>query len=484
MLAGDACPRGFVPWDAAAHKKAVPYPGRKPDSVVSKLSEGLISSYISCNEGFLYSDSFNPKRVLTKPAEGVSNDGHDNANADLILSVNDTLSSNALNAKRYVVRDMLGSGTFGGVYKCVEASTGEVVAVKIIKNHPAYYHQARVEIGVLQLLNNRCDPEDEHHIVRMLDFFVYKGHLCLVFELLSANLYELIRHNQFRGLSLNLLRTFLNQLLDSLQVLRAASIMHCDIKPENILLKSLDSGEIKLIDFGSACFENRTVYSYIQSRFYRSPEVLLGHPYGVSIDMWSVGCVAAELFLGLPLFPGASEYDVLARMVDAVGPVPDAMLQQSVNAHKYFKLAMPGGAGGGARSKFALFTPAECEAHLGTPVALGKKYFPQASLDDIVGARPFREDLSEEALTREKRGREALLDFLHGVMEMDPLVRWSPDQAAGHPFLTGEPFTGPYQPPPPVQRPADHAHASRGGLNPRSVGVGAMGMGGQPPPPP
>jgi dual specificity protein kinase YAK1 len=65
--------------------------------------------------------------------------------------------------------------------------------------------------------------------------------------------------------------------------------------------------------------ENRTVYSYIQSRFYRSPEVLLGHQYTCAIDMWSLGCVAAELFLGLPLFPGASEYNLLYRMIKTLG---------------------------------------------------------------------------------------------------------------------------------------------------------------------
>lgn len=81
----------------------------------------------------------------------------------------------------------------------------------------------------------------------------------------------------------------------------------------------LQSPQIKVIDFGSACHERQTVYTYIQSRFYRSPEVLLGIPYNASIDMWSLGCIAVELFLGLPLFPGTSEYNQITRIVEMLG---------------------------------------------------------------------------------------------------------------------------------------------------------------------
>ena len=82
---------------------------------------------------------------------------------------------------------------------------------------------------------------------------------------------------------------------------------------------SLETPSIKVIDFGSACHEQQTVYTYIQSRFYRSLEVLLGVPYSSSIDMWSLGCIAAELFLGLPLFPGSSEYNQISRIVEMLG---------------------------------------------------------------------------------------------------------------------------------------------------------------------
>ncbi len=87
------------------------------------------------------------------------------------------------------------------------------VQTRVCNIHDLRCVQARVEVGVLQLLNGRADAGDGHHIVRMRDFFVFRAHLCLVFELLSVNLYELIKHNQFRGLSMNLLRLFMTQVL-------------------------------------------------------------------------------------------------------------------------------------------------------------------------------------------------------------------------------------------------------------------------------
>ena len=81
--------------------------------------------------------------------------------------------------------------------------------------------------------------------------------------------------------------------------------MHCDLKPENILVaQRVDNGptRVKIIDLGSACVEGRTAQQYVQSRFYRAPEVLVAAPYDGAVDVWSAACVFAELFLGLPLF--------------------------------------------------------------------------------------------------------------------------------------------------------------------------------------
>ena len=99
-------------------------------------------------------------------------------------------------------------------------------------------HERHSASYVWYQLNKSCDPNDEHHILRLRDSFIHRSHLCLVFELLSSNLYELIKQNQFQGLSTQLVKVFMAQLLDALTVLKDARLIHCDLKPENILLKS------------------------------------------------------------------------------------------------------------------------------------------------------------------------------------------------------------------------------------------------------
>ncbi|KAI7842822.1 hypothetical protein COHA_003568 [Chlorella ohadii] len=436
-----------------------------------------LSCYPSHVAAFRYSSKLAPRRVLTKPAEPAGNSGWDNATHDLIVAVGDEFVSTL--GTRYVVRDLLGQGTFGQVFKCVCADDADgeessAIAIKVVKNQAAYYHQARVEIGVLQFLNTRADPGDRHHIVRLQDFFLFRNHLCLAFELLSLNLYELIRHNKFCGLSLSLVRVFVNQMLDALVVLRDSRIIHCDLKPENVLLKNVESGEIKIIDFGSACFESRTVYSYIQSRFYRSPEVVLGYPYAMSIDMWSLGCVAAELFLGLPLFPGACEHDLLSRIVSTLGPLPDFLLTSGKNARKFFSVqeevvADPGTGEQLLRQRFLLRTRQQFEELTGQPAPAGKQYFKHSALGDIIGAYPLRAGLSDEEVARERLLRQCFTDFLLGVLDVNPATRWTPRQAAQHPFITGERFTGPFQPPPDLSSsPAVATPLAVGGSRPGS----------------
>uniref|UniRef100_A0A8B9T4X9 Dual specificity tyrosine phosphorylation regulated kinase 3 n=1 Tax=Anas platyrhynchos TaxID=8839 RepID=A0A8B9T4X9_ANAPL len=159
--------------------------------------------------------------------------------------------------------------------------------------------------------------------------FTFRNHICMTFELLSMNLYELIKRNKFQGFSIQLVRKFAHSILQCLDALYRNKIIHCDLKPENILLKQQGRSGIKVIDFGSSCFEHQRVYTYIQSRFYRAPEVILGSRYGMPIDMWSFGCILVELLTGYPLFPGEDEGDQLACMMELLGMPPQKLLDQS-----------------------------------------------------------------------------------------------------------------------------------------------------------
>ena len=168
---------------------------------------------------------------------------------------------------------------------------------------------------------------------------MFRGHQCLVFEMLSYNLYDLLRHTTFKGVSLNLIRKFGKQILKALcfLALRDVSVIHCDLKPENILLRHPKRSAIKLIDFGSSCRDGQTVYRYIQCRFYRSPEVLLGCPYSTAIDMWSLGCILVEMHTGEPIFSGQDEADQIVKIYELLGPPPTHMIQQGTKGLKHFR---------------------------------------------------------------------------------------------------------------------------------------------------
>uniref|UniRef100_A0A0D9VJX8 Protein kinase domain-containing protein n=1 Tax=Leersia perrieri TaxID=77586 RepID=A0A0D9VJX8_9ORYZ len=413
---------------------------------VARLTTDIIQTFEKCNPEFKYSDSLNPKRFLTNPAVPVHNDGLDNANSDLILYVNLELVNKKLD-RRYVIKEMLGQGTFGQVAKCWDAETNSYVAVKVIKNQPAFYQQAIMEVSLLSMINEKFDPDDQHHIVRMLDFFLYQNHLCIAFEMLGHNLYELLKRNSLRGLQLKYVRTFSRQILDALVVMKDAGIIHCDLKPENILITPnvKTAAGVKVIDFGSACMEGKTIYSYIQSRYYRSPEVLLGYP----------------------------------------GQPPDDLLREAKSTGRFFKQVgsiYPGiEVQNGPISAYRILTEEEIEARESKKPKVGRWYFPRGRLDKLIYTYPWKNLNGENFPETEKADCLALVDFLRGLVEFDPNKRWSPLQASYHPFITGEAFTGPYEPVQetpriPVGRVAavDHnpggGHWLAAGLSPQVVG--------------
>ena len=149
-------------------------------------------------------------------------------------------------------------------------------------------------------------------------------------------MYDFLKEHDFSGFSLDLIRRIAIQVLQSLLFLEKHEIVHCDLKPENILLKQANKSGIKVIDLGSGCHIHERIYNYIQSRFYRAPEIILGIPYTCAIDMWSFGCILAELSSGVALFPGSSEIEQMDRFVEILGEPPEELLNISPRKKKFY----------------------------------------------------------------------------------------------------------------------------------------------------
>lgn len=328
----------------------------------------------------------------------------------------------------YTIVDLLGQGTFGQVVKC-RADDGSLVAVKVLKNKAAYFKQGLYEISILFLLNRFVDPDCSKHTLRLVDHFLYHNHLCIVNELLSINLYELLKQNRFRGVQIKLIQEFVSQLLDAMIGLEEYEIIHCDLKPENILLVNLKESNVRLIDFGSACMEHAPQYSYIQSRHYRAPEVLLGLQYTTAIDMWSVGCITGELLQGFPIFPGANEYNQMFKITSMLGKYPTAkMIEKGTKGRRLFKK----GPVVNGRQEYIFKTDKEYMRDTGEVIKPDKKYSTYDTIHDLVWGIPIKVTSSTVS---HKEIRRSLEHFINGLLAIDPAKRWTAQIARMHPFL-------------------------------------------------
>lgn len=333
------------------------------------------------------------KKYVGDLSSTANNFGFDDDRGDYNIVLGDHL------AYRHEVVDVLGKGSFGQVVRCIDHKTGQLVAIKIIRNKKRFHQQALVEVNILQRLRE-WDPNNKHSMINFTQSFYFRGHLCISTELLGINLYEFIKAHDFRGFSLKLIRRFTKQMLSSLCLLQTKKVIHCDLKPENILLAHPLHSEIKVIDFGSSCLENEKVYTYIQSRFYRSPEVILGMNYGMPIDMWSLGCILAELLTGYPIFPGENEQEQLACIMEVFGPPEKHLIERATRKKLFFD-------------------------------SLGK---PRVT----VSSKGKRRRPSSKTLQQSlKCDDEAFLDFITRCLRWDPDKRLKPDEAIQHEFVTG-----------------------------------------------
>ncbi|KUI68676.1 Serine/threonine-protein kinase prp4 [Cytospora mali] len=225
---------------------------------------------------------------------------------------------------RYQIQSSLGKGMFSGVARAVDITNKKLVAIKIMRNNDALKKGGFTEIAILQKLNS-ADPENKKHVIKFERSFEHKGHLCMAFENLSLNLREVLKKfGNNVGINLHATKAYAYQIFLALAHMRKCSIIHADLKPDNILVNE-QRNVLKICDLGTAidrsdaATAHNEITPYLVSRFYRAPEIILGMPYEYAIDMWSIGCTLYELYTGKILFTGDSNNQMLRAIIEIRG---------------------------------------------------------------------------------------------------------------------------------------------------------------------
>ncbi|CAI5720096.1 unnamed protein product [Peronospora destructor] len=218
--------------------------------------------------------------------------------------------------ERYQKLEKVGEGTYGVVYKAKDRVTGEVIALKKIRLEAEDEGIPSTAIREISLLK-----ELQHcNIVRLYNIVHTDRKLTLVFEYLDQDLKKYLDVCE-KGLEKPILKSFLYQLLRGIAYCHQHRVLHRDLKPQNLLINR--EGELKLGDFGLARAFGIPVRSYtheVVTLWYRAPDVLMGsRKYSTPVDIWSVGCIFAEMANGGPLFAGTSETDQLDRIFRLMG---------------------------------------------------------------------------------------------------------------------------------------------------------------------
>nr|XP_031291999.1 dual specificity protein kinase CLK2 isoform X1 [Camelus dromedarius] len=335
----------------------------------------------------------------------------DDAEGHLIYHVGDWLQ------ERYEIVSTLGEGTFGRVVQCVDHRRGGArVALKIIKNVEKYKEAARLEINVLEKINEK-DPDNKNLCVQMFDWFDYHGHMCISFELLGLSTFDFLKDNNYLPYPIHQVRHMAYQLCQAVKFLHDNKLTHTDLKPENILFvnsdyeltynlekkrdeRSVKSTAVRVVDFGSATFDHEHHSTIVSTRHYRAPEVILELGWSQPCDVWSIGCIIFEYYVGFTLFQTHDNREHLAMMERILGPIPSRMIRKTRK----------------------------------------QKYFYRGRLDwdeNTSAGRYVRENCKplRRYLTSEAEEHHQLFDLIESMLEYEPAKRLTLGEALQHPFF-------------------------------------------------
>ncbi|KAF4428492.1 Serine/threonine-protein kinase prp4 [Colletotrichum fructicola Nara gc5] len=324
---------------------------------------------------------------------------------------------------RYQVQSALGKGMFSGVARAVDITNKKLVAIKIMRNNDALRKGGFTEIAILQKLND-ADPDNRKHIVKFERHFDHKGHLCMAFENLSLNLREVLKKfGNNVGINLVATRAYAHQIFIGLAHMRKCSVIHADLKPDNILVNE-SRNVLKICDLGTgidksdAATAHNEITPYLVSRFYRAPEIILGMPYDYSIDMWSIGCTLYELYTGKILFAGDSNNQMLKAIMEIRGKITPKLYKRGQLAPMHF-------------DEQGNFVSMERDKVLGKTTV---RVLPVVKPTRDLRTRLFA--ASAGMNDAETRDLNHFVDLLEHCLTLNPEKRIKPADALKHPFFT------------------------------------------------
>ncbi|TPX30192.1 hypothetical protein SmJEL517_g06188 [Synchytrium microbalum] len=277
----------------------------------------------------------------------------DDPDGHFVVNINEDLTP------RYKILRLLGQGTFGKVVEAFDKHKKMHVAIKIIRSVQKYRDASKIEIKVLQTIKSH-DPQNIKRCIHLRDVFDYRNHICMVFEVLSQSVFDFLKENKFLPFSMDQIRDFARQILVAVEFCHSLRLIHTDLKPENLMLeqnaysarpykkgtnpngqpvlrRELNSTYLRLIDFGSAIFEDDYHSSIVSTRHYRAPEIILSMGWSYPCDIWSIGCILVEFFTGEALFQTHDNLEHLAMMEQTLGKFPPEFIAMVPNSYKYFK---------------------------------------------------------------------------------------------------------------------------------------------------